>query len=106
MLAHTPRPLPFPMESSSNQPISLPPAVTEAVNALVAQGKYSTASEYVAETVRADLERREKDRIVRLVEEGLRSPAVELTPEVWENFMQSLRTKHGIPVNTQHKRTA
>lgn len=94
------------MEPGPNQPISLPPAVAEAVNALVAQGKYSSASEYVAETVRADLERREKDRIVRLVEEGLRSPSVELTPEVWERFMERLRTKHGIPVNTQHKRTA
>jgi Arc/MetJ-type ribon-helix-helix transcriptional regulator len=70
----------------------LPPAVAHAVSQLVAQGDYASPSEYVTETVRADLKRRADAGLVAKVEEALRSPAVHATPEFWKQFREQLFT--------------
>jgi len=65
--------------------IALPESLKTFVQERVADGGYSSVSEYVRELIRADQKQRMEERIDSLLLEGLNSGApVEVTPEYWE----------------------
>jgi antitoxin ParD1/3/4 len=64
--------------------ISLPEPMRAYVDQQVAQGGYSTASEYIRQLVREDQKRAAKERLEVLLMEGIESgPSVEITDEYW-----------------------
>ena len=64
--------------------ISLPEPMRAYVEQQVAQGGYSTASEYIRQLVREDQKRAAKQRLESLLMEGIESgPSVEITDEYW-----------------------
>lgn len=63
--------------------ISLPDPLKQFVDGQIAQGRYSSASEYVRELIRADEKRKAEERLEALLLEGLNSPESELTPADW-----------------------
>jgi antitoxin ParD1/3/4 len=64
--------------------ISLPEPMRAYVDQQVAQGGYSTASEYIRQLVREDQKRAAKQRLEALLMEGIESgPSVEITDEYW-----------------------
>lgn len=64
--------------------ISLPEPLKEFVDGQIAQGRYSSASEYVRELIRADEKRKAQDRLEGLLLEGLGSMETELSPSDWK----------------------
>lgn len=65
--------------------ISLPDAMRDFVEQEVTSGHYSSASEYLRQLIREDQKRRARERLERLLLEGLESgEPVEVTPEWWE----------------------
>jgi antitoxin ParD1/3/4 len=60
--------------------ISLPDPMKQFVDGQVAQGRYSSASEYVRELIRADERRKAQEQLEAKLLEGLNSPESELTP--------------------------
>jgi antitoxin ParD1/3/4 len=64
--------------------ISLPDSMRAYIEQKVSQGSYSTASEYIRQLVREDQQRAAKERLERLLMEGLDSgPMIEVTDEFW-----------------------
>ncbi|MEG8219729.1 type II toxin-antitoxin system ParD family antitoxin [Sphingomonas sp. HH69] len=60
--------------------ISLPDALKSWIEARVAEGRYSSSSDYVRDLVRREQEAEEKLRILRAaIEEGLASPETDAT---------------------------
>ena len=71
--------------------IALPESMKGFVQARVAEGGYSSASEYVRDLIRADQRRKAEERIDALLLEGLDSGEPTLvTPEYWEAKKQRL----------------
>jgi antitoxin ParD1/3/4 len=67
--------------------ISLPADLRDFVDEKLARGRYSSASEYVRELIRADLKREAKDRIDQLLLDGLASgPAKPMTKKDWKEI--------------------
>jgi antitoxin ParD1/3/4 len=65
--------------------ISLPEKMREYVNEKVAEGGYSTASEYVRQLIREDQKRAARERVDALLLEGIQSgPPIEATDEWWQ----------------------
>jgi antitoxin ParD1/3/4 len=64
--------------------ISLPEPLKKFVDGQIAQGRYSSASEYVRELIRADEKRRAEEQLEAKLLEGLKSPRSELTPADWK----------------------
>ena len=60
--------------------ISLPDPLKRFVDGQVAEGRYSSASEYVRELIRADEKRKAEQQLEAMLLEGLSSPESELTP--------------------------
>jgi antitoxin ParD1/3/4 len=60
--------------------ISLPDPMKQFVDGQIAQGRYSSASEYVRELIRADEKRKAQEQLEAKLLEGLSSPESELTP--------------------------
>lgn len=82
--------------------LSLPPALKEWIDAKVAEGRYSSASDYVRHLVRSDLESAmtETEWLRLLVAEGLASGVIDEEPEtVIESIIARRRAK-------THKATA
>src|SRR5688572_30256750 len=74
--------------------ISLPDPMKEFVEELVAQGDYSSASEYVRALIREDKKRREKARRESMLLEGLASgPMTAMTAEDWQNIRDEVRRR-------------
>jgi antitoxin ParD1/3/4 len=74
--------------------VSLPKALKEYIEAQVAEGAYSTPSEYVRELVRDDRERRARERLESAVLEGLNSgPAGDAGAEYWSRKRRDLRER-------------
>jgi antitoxin ParD1/3/4 len=74
--------------------IALPESMKSFVQERVAEGGYSSVSEYVRELIRADQKRRMEERIDSLLLEGLRSgEPIEVTPEFWEQRKQRLKER-------------
>lgn len=59
--------------------ISLPDALKKFVDGQIAEGRYSSVSEYVRELIRADERRKVEDRLEALQLEGLNSEKTDLT---------------------------
>jgi len=60
--------------------ISLPDPLKQFVDGQIAQGRYSSASEYVRELIRADEKRKAETELEAKLLEGLNSPESQLTP--------------------------
>lgn len=60
--------------------ISLPEPLKEFVDHQIAEGRYSSASEYIRELIRDDEKRKAEERLETLLLEGLESEESELTP--------------------------
>jgi len=63
--------------------ISLPDTLKQFVDGQIAQGRYSSASEYVRELIRADEKRKAAEQLEVKLLEGLNSPENDLAPEDW-----------------------
>ncbi len=63
--------------------ISLPDALKQFVDTQVAGGRYSSASEYVRELIRADERRQAQDTLEGALLRGLASPEAPLDAEDW-----------------------
>lgn len=66
--------------------ISLPDPLKRFVDGQIAQGRYSSASEYVRELIRADEKRKAEDELEAKLLEGLRSSKTTLTAEDWKEI--------------------
>ena len=64
--------------------ISLPEPLKQFVDGQVAAGRYSSASEYVRELIRADEKRKAEERLETLLLEGLQGEESELTAADWK----------------------
>jgi len=75
--------------------ISLPEPMRAYVEQQVAQGGYSTASEYIRQLVREDQKRAAKERLESLLMEGIESgPAVEMTAADWDDLRRRVWQRH------------
>ena len=63
--------------------ISLPDPLKQFVDGQVARGRYSSASEYVRELIRADEKRKTEESLEAALLEGLNSPESPLPDEDW-----------------------
>ena len=68
--------------------ISLPGPLKQFVEEQVDQGRYSSASEYVRELVRADQKRKAREQLEDLLSAALMSDAQEVTPEYWQKLRE------------------
>jgi antitoxin ParD1/3/4 len=68
--------------------ISLPDPMKQFVDGQVAQGRYSSASEYMRELIRADEKRKAEDQLEALLLEGLNGADSEMTPVDWNALRQ------------------
>lgn len=74
--------------------ISLPDTMRAYVEEQVAQGGYSSVSEYFRELVRQDQKHRAKERLETMLLEGLNSgDATEITAQNWEDMRQTIRER-------------
>ena len=67
--------------------ISLPEPLKEFVDHQIAEGRYSSASEYIRELIRNDEKRRAQERLEALLLEGLEDDETELTPEDFASIL-------------------
>lgn len=68
--------------------ISLPDPLKQFVDGQIAQGRYSSASEYVRELIRADEKHKAREQLESLLLAGLNSPTSEMTATDWANIRQ------------------
>ena len=68
--------------------ISLPDPLKEFVDGQIAQGRYSSASEYVRELIRADEKRKAEDQLEALLLEGLQGNETAMTADDWKAIKQ------------------
>ena len=73
--------------------ISLPDPLKQFVDGQIAEGRYSSVSEYVRELIRADEKRKAEDRLQALLLEGLRSEDTALSPGDWDHIRQQALAK-------------
>ncbi|MBX9255312.1 type II toxin-antitoxin system ParD family antitoxin [Desmonostoc muscorum CCALA 125] len=74
--------------------ISLPDTMRAYIEEQVAQGGYSSVSEYFRELVRQDQKQRAKERLETMLLEGLNSGnATEMTVQDWEDIRQTIRER-------------
>ena len=74
--------------------ISLPDSMRTYIEAQVAQGGYSTASEYFRELIRQDQKRKASERLEAMLLEGLESGnPTAMTEEDWMEICQAVRSR-------------
>jgi antitoxin ParD1/3/4 len=74
--------------------ISLPDTMRAYIEEQVAQGGYSSVSEYFRELVRQDQKQRAKERLEKMLLEALNSgDATEMTATDWEDIRQTIRER-------------
>lgn len=66
--------------------ISLPDPLKEFVDHQIAEGRYSSVSEYIRELIRDDEKRRAEQRLEALLLEGLESEESELTRQDFDDI--------------------
>jgi len=66
--------------------ISLPEPLKEFVDRQISAGRYSSASEYVRELIRADEKRKAEERLEALLLEGLQGEDTALTRSDWKDL--------------------
>ena len=64
--------------------ISLPKPLKQFVDGQIASGRYSSASEYVCELIRADEKRKAEVQLEVMLLEGVNSPHSKLTKADWK----------------------
>jgi len=64
--------------------ISLPDPLKQFVDGQIAKGRYSSASEYVRELIRADEKRKAEDELEAKLLDGLKSSKTALTAADWK----------------------
>ena len=75
--------------------ISLPDSMRAFIEQKVAQGGYSTASEYIRQLVREDQKRAAQERLELLLMEGIESgPSREMTSGDWEELKRRVWQRH------------
>ena len=78
--------------------VSIPPALKSWIDMRVAEGRYSSASDYVRDLVRRDQDSAddETEWLKGLVAEGLASPVVDIEPEdIIEEIIAKRRAARG-----------
>lgn len=73
--------------------ISLPDPLKEFVDHQIADGRYSSASEYIRELIRGDEKRKAEERLEALLLEGLESEESELTKKDFEDIRKAARAQ-------------
>jgi antitoxin ParD1/3/4 len=73
--------------------ISLPDSLKKFVDAQISTGRYSTASEYVRELIRADEKRKAEEQLEAKLLEGLNSAESELTAADWSAIRKEALAK-------------
>lgn len=73
--------------------ISLPDPLKQFVDGQIAQGRYSSASEYIRELIRADEKRKAEEQLEAKLLEGLSSSESELTAEDWGDIRKEALAK-------------
>lgn len=73
--------------------VSLPEAMKRFVEEQVEKGAYSTPSEYVRSLIREAQVKAEKERIERMLLEGLDSPVRDMTPGEWAEMRREVRQR-------------
>ena len=68
--------------------ISLPDPMKQYVDGQIAQGRYSSASEYVRELIRADEKRKAESQLEALLLEGLQGEERAMTQTDWKAIRQ------------------
>jgi antitoxin ParD1/3/4 len=66
--------------------ISLPDPLKQFVDGQISTGRYSSASEYVRELIRADEKRKAEEQLEAKLLEGLNGSESELTPADWRTI--------------------
>lgn len=66
--------------------ISLPDPLKDFVDCQIAEGRYSSVSEYIRELIRDDERRKAQERLEALLLEGLESEETELTRQDFEDI--------------------
>ncbi|MFZ5835665.1 MAG: type II toxin-antitoxin system ParD family antitoxin [Pseudomonadota bacterium] len=79
--------------------ISLPDQMKQFVERQIAQGRYSSASEYVRELIRADEKYKAEEQLEARLLEGLNSAESEMTPEDWQAIRGSAMARLGAARN-------
>ncbi len=78
------------------------PTLKKLVDGQIAEGRYSSVSEYVRELIRADQKRKVEERIDILLLEGLDSgQPVPVTPEYWEEKKRRLAERLSKAIHPQ-----
>ncbi len=80
--------------------ISLPEPLKQFVDGQISTGRYSSASEYVRELIRADEKRKAEEELSAKLLEGLNSPRSELTKADWK----AIRSEALARVQVKHKK--
>jgi antitoxin ParD1/3/4 len=79
--------------------ISLPDPLKEFVEHQVADGRYSSVSEYIRELIRDDEKRKAQERLEGMLLEGLSDESTEMTRQDWDDIrkeaMAILKTRSG-----------
>ena len=73
--------------------ISLPDPLKQFVDGQISTGRYSTASEYVRELIRADEKRKAEAQLEAKLLEGLNSAESELTAADWSTLRKEALAK-------------
>jgi antitoxin ParD1/3/4 len=80
--------------SMTSMNISLPESMKAYIEEQIAQGGYSTASEYFRELIRGDQKRKAQERLETLLWEGLDSgAATPMDERDWEAIRQAVRER-------------
>lgn len=66
--------------------ISLPEPLKQFVDGQISTGRYSSASEYIRELIRADEKRKAEEKLEAKLLEGLNSPEGELAKANWKDI--------------------
>ena len=66
--------------------ISLPDPLKEFVEHEIADGRYSSVSEYIRELIRGDEKRKAQDRLETMLLEGLAGESTEMTRQDWDDI--------------------
>ena len=73
--------------------ISLPEPLKQFVDGQIAEGRYSSVSEYMRELIRTDEKRKAEDRLEAMLLEGLNSAETELSPADWNDIRKEALAK-------------
>ena len=73
--------------------ISLPDPLKKFVDSQIAEGRYSSVSEYMRELIRTDEKLKAENRLEALLLEGLNSTETEFTREDWDTIRKEALAK-------------